>query len=78
MIITEESALKNNLFHKAMFLLACSVMTTAMARAASTADSDAAAPADLVIQGARIWTGDPTWPWASALAVRGDRSDRRT
>jgi predicted amidohydrolase YtcJ len=28
--------------------------------------------ADLVIRGARIWTGDADKPWASALAVRGD------
>ncbi|HET6593837.1 MAG TPA: amidohydrolase, partial [Xanthomonadales bacterium] len=38
---------------------------------------DGAAPsaesADLVIRNARIWTGEPEAPWASALAVRGDR-----
>ena len=30
-------------------------------------------PADLVILGAAIWTGEPAQPEASALAVRGDR-----
>jgi len=29
-------------------------------------------PADLVVYG-RVWTGDPTHPWAEAVAVRGDR-----
>jgi predicted amidohydrolase YtcJ len=29
--------------------------------------------ADLVIRNARIWTGVPESPWASALAIRGDR-----
>ena len=33
---------------------------------------DAAATASLAITGARIWTGDPDRPWASALAVQGD------
>jgi predicted amidohydrolase YtcJ len=28
---------------------------------------------DLVIRNARVWTGDPIRPWATALAVRGDR-----
>jgi len=28
---------------------------------------------DLVIRNARIWTGVPASPWASALAIRGDR-----
>jgi predicted amidohydrolase YtcJ len=30
-------------------------------------------PADLVIRDARIWTGEPGQPEASALAIRGDR-----
>jgi len=29
-------------------------------------------PADLVVYG-RVWTGDPTHPWAEVVAVRGDR-----
>jgi predicted amidohydrolase YtcJ len=33
----------------------------------------AVASADLVIRNARIWTGVPDSPWASALAIRGDR-----
>jgi len=32
-----------------------------------------AAGADLVIRNARIWTGVPDAPWASALAISGDR-----
>jgi len=31
------------------------------------------APADLVVRGARIYTVDPERPWATALAVAGDR-----
>ncbi len=34
---------------------------------------DSAPHADLVITGARIWTSDPTLPWAEALAIRGER-----
>ena len=34
----------------------------------------AVASADLVIRNARIWTGVPDSPWASALAIRGDQS----
>jgi predicted amidohydrolase YtcJ len=30
-------------------------------------------PADLVITGASIWTGEPDQPWVEALAVSGDR-----
>ncbi len=29
--------------------------------------------AELVITGARVWTGDPTQPWTDAIAVRGDQ-----
>jgi predicted amidohydrolase YtcJ len=27
------------------------------------------APADPVVTGGRIWTQDPAWPWAEALAA---------
>src|SRR6476619_1894513 len=27
----------------------------------------------LVVRNARVWTGDPSRPWASAIAVKGDR-----
>ena len=38
------------------------------------ADTTPPAPqADLVIRSARIWTGDSNQPWASALAVSGER-----
>jgi predicted amidohydrolase YtcJ len=30
-------------------------------------------PADLLIEGAPVWTGDPARPWADAVAVRGGR-----
>ncbi|GMV04316.1 MAG: amidohydrolase [Gemmatimonadota bacterium] len=30
-------------------------------------------PADLILHGARVWTGDDARPWAQAVAVRGDR-----
>ena len=29
--------------------------------------------ADVVITGARVWTGDPASPWSDSIAVRGDR-----
>lgn len=29
--------------------------------------------ADLVVTGARVWTGDASIPWSDAIAVRGDR-----
>ncbi|MGH7754604.1 MAG: amidohydrolase, partial [Gemmatimonadales bacterium] len=33
----------------------------------------AAAQADLIITGGRVWTGDSTGPWAEAVAVQGTR-----
>jgi predicted amidohydrolase YtcJ len=30
-------------------------------------------PADLLLTGARVWTGDAAAPWAEAVAVRGER-----
>ena len=30
-------------------------------------------PADLLIVGAPVWTGDPARPWAEAVAVRDQR-----
>src|SRR5207237_3572356 len=33
----------------------------------------AAAPADLILYNAKIWTVDPRQPTAEALAIRGDR-----
>jgi len=32
-----------------------------------------APPADLILHGARIWTGDEARPWAQAVAIRGNR-----
>lgn len=50
-----------------------SVLLTGCAEPSADADLPPAAKADLVITGARIWTGDPGLPWAEALAVTGDR-----
>jgi predicted amidohydrolase YtcJ len=47
-----------------LFLTACG----SGGSAASRADD----PADLVVYG-RVWTGDSARPWASAVAIRGDR-----
>ncbi|HEX6739554.1 MAG TPA: amidohydrolase, partial [Vicinamibacteria bacterium] len=30
-------------------------------------------PADLLLTGARVWTGEAASPWAQAVAVRGER-----
>ena len=40
---------------------------------AAVAPAAGAAPADLVVVGARVWTGDPARPEATALAARGGR-----
>jgi predicted amidohydrolase YtcJ len=40
---------------------------------AATARGDGVAAADVVLRNARIWTGDPRQPAASALAIRGER-----
>jgi predicted amidohydrolase YtcJ len=49
----------------------------ALAACGDQAGADDAAPAsdgaELVIRNARIWTGVPESPWASALAISGDR-----
>ena len=50
-----------------MSLLAAAIFL--VARTAAAADS----PADLVLVSARIWTGDPARPEASALAARGGK-----
>jgi predicted amidohydrolase YtcJ len=47
-----------------LFLAACGSGGSTTARADD--------PADLVVYG-RVWTGDSARPWASAVAVRGDR-----
>ena len=49
-----------SLLAAAIFLLTRAPITTA-------------SPADLVLVSARIWTGDPARPEATALAVRGGR-----
>jgi predicted amidohydrolase YtcJ len=51
----------------ALALAACSEQS------GSTGNGPVPDHADMVIRNARIWTGVPTSPWASALAIRGDR-----
>jgi predicted amidohydrolase YtcJ len=41
------------------------------AAACSSPDSTSTS-ASLVVTGARVWTGDPEWPWAEAVAVSGE------
>lgn len=50
----------------ALLVIACTTIA-----ACSTADSPE--PATLVIQDARIWTGNAEQPWAEAVASRGDK-----
>jgi predicted amidohydrolase YtcJ len=40
---------------------------------AAAAGHAAEPPADLILQGGRIWTADAAQPWAESVAVRGDR-----
>ncbi len=49
------------------------ILLALMASCASPSSAPTAAAADTVITGARIWTGNPQQPWASALAVRGEQ-----
>jgi predicted amidohydrolase YtcJ len=50
------------------------VATAVLAFAALLAPAPAPAQqVDLIITGARVWTGDPDRPWAEAIAVTGDR-----
>ena len=51
-------------------LLAALLLAAGCSRAPDA--SEPAATASLAVTGARIWTGDPERPWASALAVQGD------
>ncbi|HET7239825.1 MAG TPA: amidohydrolase family protein, partial [Gemmatimonadales bacterium] len=52
--------------------LAASLLFLTACGSAGSATSRADGPADLVVYG-RVWTGDSARPWASAVAVRGDR-----
>jgi len=51
-------------------LLAC---VAVLASCASPSSTPTVGGADTVITGARVWTGNPQQPWASAVAVRGER-----
>jgi len=44
-------------------------------RADAMSDNSTASvpPADLIVTGGRVWTGNPDAPWAEAVAARGDR-----
>ncbi len=52
--------------------LAASLFFLAACGSGGSATSRPSDPADLVVYG-RVWTGDSARPWASAVAVRGDR-----
>ena len=52
--------------------LAASLFFLAACGSGGSATSRTGDPADLVVYG-RVWTGDSARPWASAVAVRGDR-----
>ena len=49
------------------------VLITLVGCATSPRAPDAEAPATLAIVNARVWTGNPSQPWAQAVAVRGER-----
>ena len=51
-------------------LIACVAVVASCASPSSTPTVETA---DTVITGARVWTGNPQQPWASAIAVRGER-----
>lgn len=51
-------------------LVAVLAVLTTLAPPALAAQAD---PADLVLHGGRVWTGDDARPWAEAVAVVGDR-----
>lgn len=53
-----------------IFFIAC---VAVFASCASPSSTPPAAAADTVITGARVWTGNPQQPWATAVAVRGER-----
>ena len=48
------------------------MLVVLFAACSDTAMPESRRPADLAVTNARVWTGDPTRPWAEALAVRGD------
>jgi len=52
--------------------LAASLLFLTACGSGGSATSRADDPADLVVYG-RVWTGDSARPWASAVAIRGDR-----
>ncbi len=49
------------------------LLTVALMSLNSTPSTPAPQEATLILQGGRIWTGDPANPWAEALAVKDDR-----
>ena len=61
--------MKRHLATVLMLSLTGSACSTSDSRPAST---DAGEPMTLAITNARVWTGDPSRPWAEAIAVRGD------
>lgn len=58
-----------------LVLAACDAQTPERSAASPAPESATAssATAELIITGARIWTGNPESPWAEAIAISGDR-----
>lgn len=51
----------------------CRLLATSFPLFAVLACTAPGPEADLIVENARIWTGDSTNPWAEAMAVRGER-----
>jgi len=67
------AALTSIVLALAAALSAACTRTEAMSQTEPASDAATDAPADLVVTGGRVWTGNPDAPWAEAVAVRGDR-----
>jgi predicted amidohydrolase YtcJ len=56
-----------------LMIVVMAVMCAACSSQGQTAGGGGDEPATLAVVNARVWTGDPSRPWAEAVAVRGDR-----
>jgi len=54
-------------------LIAALILTACQQSENNLPEETSKITADLVIQNARIWTADPSTPWASTLAVKGEK-----
>jgi predicted amidohydrolase YtcJ len=57
---------------RATMLFGCALVLLACGQPAENQSANASPPASLVIQDARVWTGDTEMPWAEAVALDGD------